>query len=232
MNSSVGAQWRVLRAFGDEDLKSKRLAPGTLRRIAAFARPYTGLILWFLLTGRPRAAIAALASIAVLALITLPFTGLEPWLQYPSVLLNLGSPTDTQDVLAPSVWLSAAMPPLLARIVVTVTGLAIFAWAVARRSEPVSFAVAVAVSILIAPALYQHYLALLVLPMLLALRFAPQVAWVAVAFVLLSGGEQEALGDWVWIVNRALPTFGAILVVAGLLVLGERRSPAPEAQPA
>ena len=49
MNSSVGAQWRVLRAFGDEDLKSKRLAPGTLRRIAAFARPYTGLILWFLL---------------------------------------------------------------------------------------------------------------------------------------------------------------------------------------
>jgi ATP-binding cassette, subfamily B, bacterial len=49
MNSSVGAQWRVLRSFGDEDLKSQRLAPGTLRRIAAFARPYTGLIWWFLL---------------------------------------------------------------------------------------------------------------------------------------------------------------------------------------
>ncbi|MGH3355165.1 MAG: ABC transporter ATP-binding protein [Nocardioidaceae bacterium] len=49
MQSSVGAQWRVLRSFGDEDLKSKRLAPGTLRRVAGFARPYTGVILWFLL---------------------------------------------------------------------------------------------------------------------------------------------------------------------------------------
>jgi ATP-binding cassette, subfamily B, bacterial len=48
MNSSVGAQWRVLRSFGDEDLKSKRLARGTLRRVASFARPYTGVILFFL----------------------------------------------------------------------------------------------------------------------------------------------------------------------------------------
>jgi len=48
MNSSVGAQWRVLRSFGDEDLKSKRLAKGTLRRVAAFARPYTAVILFFL----------------------------------------------------------------------------------------------------------------------------------------------------------------------------------------
>ena len=48
MNSSVGAQWRVLRSFRDEDLKSKRLAEGTLRRVASFARPYTGVILFFL----------------------------------------------------------------------------------------------------------------------------------------------------------------------------------------
>jgi ATP-binding cassette, subfamily B, bacterial len=48
MNSSVGAQWRVLRSFGDEDLKSKRLAKGTLRRVASFARPYTAIILLFL----------------------------------------------------------------------------------------------------------------------------------------------------------------------------------------
>jgi hypothetical protein len=104
------------------------------------------------------------------------------------------------------------------------TGLALVAWAVVRRSEPVSFAIAVAASILMAPALYQHYLALLVLPMLLALRYAPPLAWVAVAFVLLSGGEQGALGDFVWIVNRAMPTLGASLVVAGLFIWGERRS--------
>jgi ATP-binding cassette, subfamily B, bacterial len=49
MNSSAGAHWRVLRSFGDEDLKSRRLARGTLRRIAGFARPYSGIILFFLL---------------------------------------------------------------------------------------------------------------------------------------------------------------------------------------
>jgi alpha-1,2-mannosyltransferase len=206
---------------------------GALVGVAALIKIFPGVvILWFLLTGRVRAAIAALVTIVVVALLTLPFIGIEPWLQYPTVLLNLGTPVDTQDVLAPSVWLSEVMSPLLARIVVTTTGLALVVWAVERRSEPVSFAVAVAVSILIAPALYQHYLALLVLPMLLALRVAPPLAWVAVAYILLSGGEQEALGDFVWIVNRALPTLGAILVVAGLLVFGERRVSGEMVRPA
>ena len=206
---------------------------GALVGVAALIKIFPGVvILWFLLTGRIRAAVAALITIAILVVLTLPIIGLEPWLQYPTVLLNLGTPVDTQDVLAPSVWLSAALPPLLARIVVTTAGVALVVWAVARRSEPVSFAVAVAVSILIAPALYQHYLALLVLPMLLALRVAPPLAWVAVAYVLLSGGEQEALGDFVWIVNRALPTLGALLVVAGLLVFGERRGSGEMVRPA
>ncbi|MGH3367892.1 MAG: ABC transporter ATP-binding protein, partial [Nocardioidaceae bacterium] len=49
MSSSMGAQWRTLHSFRNEDLRSKRLAPGTLRRIARFARPYTWIILWFLL---------------------------------------------------------------------------------------------------------------------------------------------------------------------------------------
>jgi ATP-binding cassette, subfamily B, bacterial len=48
MNHSVGAQWRVLRSFGDEDLKSRRLTRGTLRRVVAFARPYTAIIVFFL----------------------------------------------------------------------------------------------------------------------------------------------------------------------------------------
>ena len=122
------------------------------------------------------------------------------------------------------------MPPLVARIAVTAVGLAAVVWASRRRSEPVSFAVAVAVSILIAPALYQHYLVILVLPMLLAVRFAPPLIWVIVAYVLLSGGEQEALGEFVWVVNRLLPTLGALLVVAGLLAFGQRgRHPTPVA---
>ena len=48
MNPSPGAQWRVLRSFRDEDLTSHGLTRGTLRRVAAFARPYTGIIVFFL----------------------------------------------------------------------------------------------------------------------------------------------------------------------------------------
>ena len=45
--------------------------------------------------------------------------------------------------------------------------------------------------------------------------FAP--AWLAVVYVLLSAGNQAALGDWAWITIRAMPTAGALLLV-GLLV--------------
>ena len=66
------------------------------------------------------------------------------------------------------------LPPLVAQALVTLVGIAVVVWAARRGSESVSFAVAVSVSVLIAPALYPHYLAILVLPMLLALRFAPR----------------------------------------------------------
>jgi ATP-binding cassette subfamily B protein len=48
MSHSMGAQWRMLRTLGEEDIASRRLSAGTLRRIAAFAKPYTGAIVAFL----------------------------------------------------------------------------------------------------------------------------------------------------------------------------------------
>jgi hypothetical protein len=214
------AAWLAARRETD----TGEILAGALIGVATLVKIFPGvLILWLVLTGRRRGAIVAVVTMVVLSFATLPFTGIEPWLQYPVVLVNLGPPEDIRDVLAPSVWLSAVMPPLVARIVVTAASLAALVWSARWRSEPVSFAVAVVVSILIAPALYQHYLVILVLPMLLAIRYAPPLAWLVVAYVLLSGGEQEALGELVWIVNRLLPTLGALLVVAGLLVFGERR---------
>ncbi|MGH3470296.1 MAG: ABC transporter ATP-binding protein, partial [Thermocrispum sp.] len=44
----MGAQWRMLRTLGDEDVKSRRLSRGTVRRVAGFAKPYTRIIVWFL----------------------------------------------------------------------------------------------------------------------------------------------------------------------------------------
>jgi hypothetical protein len=77
-----------------------------------------------------------------------------------------------------------------------------------------SFTVAVLVSILVAPGLYHHYLAILVLPFLLLLAEGRSIAWLGLAYLLMSGGQQTALGDLAWIVNRALPTTGALLVLA------------------
>ena len=227
---------------------------------AAIIKVFPGvLLLWFLLTRRYRAAAAMVVGAAVLALVTLPVTGIEPWLQYPTVLANLSAPADTTDTLAPTVWLADALGFTVARVVVTVVGLAIVAWAAlrardrSRTSRPGpqasspgyslvgidspppaqatarSFAIAVTVSVLIAPALYHHYLAVLVLPLVLGLAAGVPLALLAASYLLMWGGEQGALGDLAWLVNRALPTAGAVLLLLALIARrgGDRGADAP-----
>jgi alpha-1,2-mannosyltransferase len=186
---------------------------------AAIIKVFPGvLLLWFLLTRRYRAAAAVVVGAAALALVTLPVTGVEPWLQYPTVLANLSAPADATDTLAPTVWLAGALGFTGARIVVTVVGLAILAWAALRgQSTARSFAIPVTVSVLIAPALYHHYLAVLVLPLVLGLASGVPLALLAVSYLLMWGGEQGALGDAAWLINRALPTAGAVLLLLALI---------------
>jgi alpha-1,2-mannosyltransferase len=203
---------------------------------AAIIKVFPGvLLLWFLLTGRYRAAAGVVVGAAALALVTLPMTGIEPWLQYPTVLANLSAPSDTTDTLAPTVWLAPIVGFTVARIVVTVVGLAVLAWAAVRSADAPgasstarSFAIAVTVSVLIAPALYQHYLSLLVLPLVLGLAAGVPLLWLGGSYVLMWGGEQTALGDASWIVNRAMPTLGALLVLVSLITGRARATPRPE----
>jgi Glycosyltransferase family 87 len=198
-------------------------AAGLLVGVAALVKVFPGvLILWFLLTGRYRAAAWSIVAIVALAAITLPVTGTQPWLDYPAVLANLSAPSDTTDTLAPTVWLAPVLGFTLARIAVTAIGLALVVWAARSRSTPVSFAIAVLVSVLIAPALYQHYLSILVLPFLLALGAGIRGRWPALAYLLIWGGQQPALGDLAWIVNKGFPTAGALLLL-GFLVTRSRR---------
>jgi alpha-1,2-mannosyltransferase len=202
------------------------IAAGALVGVAALIKVFPGLIVvWFLLTGRVRAAVAAVATMVLLAVATLPVVGLKPWLEYPTVLQNLGPPTELSFVLAPMVWLAGSMPPLLAQGLVTVAGLAVVAWTTRRRSEPISFGVAVAVSVLAAPALYPHYLAIMVLPLLLALGHTRPAGWIVLVFVAVSGGDGAGLGGAAWIVTRGLPTLGALAVVLGLAWFGRGDSP-------
>jgi Glycosyltransferase family 87 len=198
-------------------------AAGLLVGVAALIKVFPGvLVLWFLLTRRYRAAAWSIVAIVALAAISLPFTGTQPWRDYPAVLANLSAPSDTTDTLAPTVWLAPVLGFTLARIVVTAIGLALVVWAARSRSTPVSFAIAVLVSVVVAPALYQHYLAILVLPFLLALGAGIWGRWLALAYLLIWGGQQPALGDLTWIVNKGFPTAGALLLL-GFLVTRSRR---------
>ena len=212
---------------------------------AAIIKVFPGvLLLWFLLMRRYRAAAGVLVGAGVLTLVTVPVTGIEPWLQYPTVLANLSAPADTTDTLAPTVWLAPLLGFTAARVLVTIVGLALLAWSAIGVRRPAgstagssdaaatarSFALAVTVAVLIAPAVYQHYLALLVLPVILGLGAGVSLPARGLAYLLMWGGQQDAWGDVAWIVNSALPTLGALLLLGALAVRGGRRArPAPSA---
>ncbi|HXG26490.1 MAG TPA: glycosyltransferase family 87 protein [Candidatus Binatia bacterium] len=178
------------------------------------------LLLWLIATRRLRAAVSMVVAGAALAVATLPITGLEPWLQYPTVLANLAAVADTTDTISPTIWLAPYLGFTPARWLVTAVGVALLLWSAwrdGRQPVPaVSFGLAVALSVLIAPNVFHHYLAILVLPMALALGAGVRLRWIALAYVLMSGGQQAAFGDLAWIVNRALPTLGALVLLASL----------------
>jgi alpha-1,2-mannosyltransferase len=216
--------------------------------VAAVIKVFPGVpLIWFVLTRRYRAAAGVLIGAIAFALVTLPITGIEPWMQFPTVLANLSAPSDTTDTLAPTVWLAEVIGFTPARVIVTLAGLAFLAFSalastagprgdaeapiVGYRHSPTSrsFAIAVTVAVLIAPAVYHHYLALLVLPMLLALGAGVSLRWIAISYFLMWGGQQTALGDLAWVVNRALPTLGALVLLAALARPIRSPVPAPTA---
>ena len=217
-----GAVWLGIRRG---TVNGERIA-GLAIGVAAVIKVFPALlILWFLLRRRWTAAAFTFVGAAAASLLALPLTGIQPWLDYPAVLANLSAPIDTRDTLAPTVWLApllgatAGMGFTAARVVVTLLGLAALTWSAVRQDERTSYAVAVVASLLIAPALYHHYLAILVLPFVLALGSRVAPAALIAAYVLLWGGQQDALGDLSWIVNRGLPTTGVLALFAGLLLV-------------
>ncbi|MCI0584780.1 MAG: DUF2029 domain-containing protein [Chloroflexi bacterium] len=224
----LGLAWLGIRAG---TTRGEWLA-GAAIGVAAVIKLFPGvLLLWFVLTRRWGGAAFVVVGVVAATLVTLPITGTHPWLDYPTVLANLAAPADTTDTLAPTVWLAAVLDFTVARVIVTAAGLAILAWAALRRPARMSFTVAVLVSILVAPALYHHYLAILVLPFLLLLAEGRSLGWLALAYLLMSGGEQTALGDLSWIVNRGFPTAGALLLLGLALAAGTRRRPAGTPEP-
>jgi alpha-1,2-mannosyltransferase len=200
------------------DASGERLA-GLAIGIAAIVKIFPGLvILWFLLTGRWRAAAWSIVGAAALSIVTLPITGIQPWLDYPAVLLNMGTPIDPTFSLAPTTWLTPALGFAVSRVVVTGIGLVIVAWASRAADVRVGYAITVVAALLVTPILWTHYLAVIVLPMLLALLAGVPAAIVGVIYVLLSAGNQAAFGETGFFLARALPTLGMVLLLAALVI--------------
>jgi len=202
-----------------------RLA-GVAAGVAALVKVFPGLlVVWFALTGRWRAVSWSVAAVLVLAALSLPITGVQPWLDYPTVLANLSLTPDATDALAPTFWLAPMLGFTLARLLVTFVGLAILLWVVqqtrvrgvselARADQRIPFATVVVLSVLMTPALYTSYLTVLLVPLVLGLAVGLPLGWLALSYLLMWGGQQSALGDFEWIVTRALPTAGALLLLA------------------
>ena len=116
----LGLAWLGIRRG---DVAGDRIA-GFAVGVAAVVKVFPGLILlWFLLTRRWQGAAFVIVGAAAVTLLALPFTGIQPWLDYPTVLANLSAPSDTTDTLAPTVWLAGFIGFLPARVAVTGAGL-------------------------------------------------------------------------------------------------------------
>ena len=173
------------------------------------------LVVWLLVRRRFRAAAWSVGAVAAIALVSVPIVGLDNWLDFPRALLNMGPIVSTIDAVSPISWLEPVVGFDLARWSVLGAGTALVVWAARKRDERVGFALAVTVSVLVAPSVFHHYLTLLVLPLLLALAAGVPLKVVALAYLLMYGGQQPALGELSWVLSRVPQTLGwAVLLVA------------------
>jgi hypothetical protein len=185
--------------------------------VASIVKVFPGLLVVWLLLQRRYASVGwAIAGAVVFSVVALPLTGLEAWREYPTVLANLGPTPEAVDALAPTNWLAPLLGFAIARVLVTLAGLGILV-AVRRADLRLGFAVAVVVSVLITPAMYTSYLSIFVLPLLLGLAAGVRLRWLALSYFLMWGGQQAALADLAWVVNKGLPTLGALVLLGGLV---------------
>jgi hypothetical protein len=159
-------------------------------------RPAMGAIwLWWLVRRRWVAALATLAALAAILVVSVPFVGLDSWLQYASVLRNLGDTLGVERNLDfGSTALALGAPASIANLAL-IGGyiLAIGAIVVSlRRDREIGFAVTLMSTLLLTPLLWDHYLTNLIVPAALVAargrRFAvllPLLGWLPLVMLPL-----------------------------------------------
>ena len=154
----LAAAWRWL----------DRPAGAIAQALAMAVRPMLGLLLvWQLLRRQWRAVAWTIGAGLVLIVLTLPFVGFEGYRDYVTVLRNLGGVTG----VAENHDLSSSLLELgfdravtdAALLVGYALGIAAIALSL-RRDRELGFVVTASSSLLLSPLLWDHYLAMLVLP--------------------------------------------------------------------
>ena len=123
---------------------------------------------WALLTGRPRAAVAALGIVVAVGLVTLPFVGLGAWSDYVTILRTVSQPITTPHDFTPGAVLyqagvDAGTATAVQWLVVAGT-LVVVVLAARTLIAEASFMVAVVATQLISPLLWDHYAIVLLAP--------------------------------------------------------------------
>ncbi len=154
--SAVG--WRFLDRSGS----------GVAIALSALARPTMGIVfVWWLMRRAWQPVLAGAATAAAAVLVTLPFVGLEAWIEFFTVLRNLGGVTGVErNADLGSAVLQLGGPDWLAQFAL-LAGYAIGLGAIVlslRRDRDLGFVVGVSAALLLSPLLWDHYLTQLLLP--------------------------------------------------------------------
>jgi alpha-1,2-mannosyltransferase len=145
------------------------------------------LVVWAALTGRWRAIAAAAIVVGAAGVATLLVTGLQPWIDYPTLLSRVASPLTTPHNFTPGAVAVQAGASLdvagLIQAVTTLLAIGAVVLASRRATGEAAYLVTVVASQLVSPLLWDHYAMLLLLPVAWLLE---RRAWWALAIPLVT----------------------------------------------
>ncbi len=203
----MSAAWRWL----DRPLGSNAQAR------AMAIRPTLGvLLIWQSLRRQWRAVAWTLGAGVVIILSSLPFVGIDGYLDFVAVLRNLGGTSGVQfnHDLASTVLLLGASEEVATMALLLGFAAAIAAIAASlRREREVGFMVTTTATLLLSPILWDHYLAMLILPAaFLAARGRP-------------GALALPLAGWLPALFEGLAVLDPIIVITAMLLPFLARAP-------
>jgi hypothetical protein len=180
------------------------------------------LIVWLVLRREWAATRWTISTALVLALASVPFTGPQAWLDYPAVLINMRGTTGYPEAIAPAGMLAPILGSTLAQAIVSTAAVALVVYAGRTLSLQRGFAVAVVGAVMITPSLWQHYLAVLVLPLLIGYASGVPVPALVLSFVLMSSGYPPWAGTFAPMLYRIELLLGVAILLGVLLSPGRR----------